>query len=373
MAQGHPTLAAFWREKIGLSSRGRLQGSGNGYQRLRTSSQVGREDDGSSGADASHLQGRLEITRASFTDIFVDNETLGVFSLDRVHRTRSADLFAGPLLVVHQSPPSAKGRIGVAISDEDIVFNETFYGYSPRAHPDASLLVRYLALVLGSKLAIWFALQTSGKFGFERDVVEKATLDYVPLPDFDKLAASRRSEIAPLVDDLQSGEVTWDEVDEWVNDLYGLGKRDLQVILDTLEFNLPFADNKRHAQDVPSPTERARFCETLRDELLPWCNRFGSTLTVDEIPPLAMSPWQAIAVGAARREPTETVPAGDWEGLLRAAEEAAASEMLVENGAGGLLIARLAQRRYWNATQARLLAQRIAWSHVELLKGHASA
>ena len=45
----------------------------------------------------------------------------------------------------------------------------------------------------------------------------------------------------------------------------------------------------------------------------------------------------------------------------------------VENGSGGLLIGRLAQMRYWSATQARLLAQRIAWAHIELLKGHADA
>ena len=167
--------------------------------------------------------------------------------------------------------------------------------------------------------------------------------------------------------------MTWDDVDEWVNDLYGLGKRDLQIILDTLEFNLPFAENKRNAQAPPSSAERERFCEVLRTELRPWCDRFGSALAVDEIPPLAMSPWQAIAVRPARRESPETVPAGDREGLLRAADETAASEMLVDNGSEGLLIARLAQRRYWSETQARLLAQRIAWSHVEQLKGHATA
>ena len=86
-----------------------------------------------------------------------------------------------------------------------------------------------------------------------------------------------------------------------------------------------------------------------------------------------MSPWQAIAVRTGRRKPTSTVPADDWAGLLRAADKAAASEILVDNGPDELLIGRLAQRRYWSETQARLLAQRIAWSHVELLKGHDDA
>ena len=131
------------------------------------------------------------------------------------------------------------------------MFNETFYGYSPQAHPNAALLVRYLALVLGSKLVVWLALMTSGEFGIEREVIEKATLDRVPLPDFDNIEASRRREISMLVEGLRSGEVTWDEVDEWVIRLYGLGQRDLQVVFDTLEFNLPFAENRRNAQAVP--------------------------------------------------------------------------------------------------------------------------
>ena len=372
-AQGHPTLAAFWGEAIGVTGRGQLRGSGNGYQKLRTSSQRRRKGDGLPGEDASCLGGRLEITHTSFKRILVDHETLGAFSLDRVHRSRSPDLFAGPLVVVHKSLPAATGRIGVVVSDEGAIFNETFYGYSPRTHPDAALLVRYLALVLGSKFVIWLALVTSGEFGFERDVIEKATLDHIPLPAFDKLEASRRREVAMLIDGLQSGAVTWEEVDAWVNDLYGLGKRDLQVILDTLEFSLPFAENKRNAQALPSSAEREQFCAVLRDELLPWCHRFGSTLAVDEMPPLAMSPWQALSVRAVRHEPTGSVPVGEWVGLLSAANEAAASEILVDNGPDGLLIARLAQRRYWSETQARLLAQRIAWSHVGALKGHATA
>ena len=204
-------------------------------------------------------------------------------------------------------------------------------------------------------------------------MIEKATLDRIPLPDFDKLEASQRREIVTLVEGLQSGEVTWDVVDEWVRDLYGLGERDLQVILDTLEFNLPFAENKRNAQAVPNSAERERFCEVLRDELRPWCDRFGSKLAVGQVPPLAMSPWQAIAVRTAGCKLTDSVPADDWAVLLRAADEAAASEMLVDNGPDELLIGRLAQRRYWSETQARLLAQRIAWSHVELLKRHANA
>ena len=370
-AEEHPTLYEFWKKNIGVTTRGHLRGSGNGYQKLRITSEVRRRSDGLRGLDARVIAGRPEITLDSFTNIFVDVETLSTFSHNRVHRLRSTDLFAGPQTIVHKSPPAVSGRIGVAVSDKGVVFNETFYGYSPAGHKDAALLARYLALVLGSKLAVWLALVTSGEFGFEREVIEKATLDRIPLPDFDMLTLRQRGEIELLVDGLQSGRASWEKVDEWVMHLYGLGHRDLQVILDTLEFSLPFAENKRMAQLEPRSDERERFCEVLEGELRPWCERFRTRLVVDQIPPMPMSPWQAITVRTDRSKLTETVPADHWAGLLKAADAAAASEILVDNGPDELLIGRLAQRRYWSETQARLLAQRIAWSHVDLLKRHA--
>ena len=87
----------------------------------------------------------------------------------------------------------------------------------------------------------------------------------------------------------------------------------------------------------------------------------------------AVSPWHAIAVRTGRRHAADAVTDDDWAGLLRAADEAAATEILLEDGPDGLLIGRLAQRRYWSKTQARLLARRIAWSHVGLLKRRADA
>ena len=371
--QGHPTLAELWRTRIGAGHGKRLRGSGSGYQTVKPSSRIRRQGDGLPGADASYLHGLPEITMTSFGSIFVETELLDIFSHGRVHDPRSRDLFVGPLLLVHKSPPAASGRIGVAISEEDVVFNETFYGYSPSGDPDAGLLVRYLALVLGSRLAVWSALVTSGEFGFERDVIEKATLDRIPIPDFGKLTAEQRGEIGSLVDGLGAGRVSWNDVDEWVIRLYGLGERDSQVVLDTLEFGLPFAKNKRRAQSAPTSDDREGFCEVLRNELRPWCERFGSTLAVKQISPLAMSPWQAIEVRNAHGGSEERIPGSDWEGLLRVADEAAASEILVHSDADRLLVARLAQRRYWSATQARLLAQRIAWSHIDLLRAHSDA
>ena len=372
-AHGHPTLEAYWRQSIGETERGLLRGSGNGYQRLRPSSRIRIQGDGLPGVDARYLRGLPEVTAENFTEVVIDSADLKPFSQDRIHDPRSVELFAGPLLLVHQSPPAATSRIGIAISEEGAVFNETFYGYSPASHPHAPAFVRYLALILGSKLALWMALVTSGKFGFEREVIEKSTLDRIPIPNFDVIAPDQRTEIVELFEMLRKGTITWTKVDEWVARLYELGARDLQVISDTLEFNLPFSANKHKAQSPPGHVERAEFCDVLTNELTPWCKRFGKTLVVHAIDQSANSPWHGIELRFGKPMPTQTPSASDWAGLLRAADQVAASEIVLRTDENGLLIGRLAQQRYWSTTQARLLAQRIVWSHLDALKGIAQA
>lgn len=370
--QGHPTLAEFWKMRIGVGERGRLLGSGNGYQKLRPSSRV-RRGHSQAGADAAYLHGIPKITVESVANIFVERKFLNKFKEERIHDPRSRDLFMGPLVAVHQSLSAVKGRIGVTISQKDIVYNETFYGYSPINDCDVELLVRYLALILGSKMTIWWALITSGKFGFERDVVEKATLDRMPFPDFKKLTAHQRHEINSLVEGLHSRRISWVNVDEWVLRLYGFSDRDRQVIFDTLEFGLPFAENKQKAQSLPTSAEKDQFCKVLEDELKPWCKRFGSAVAVDQNLPWmqGVTPWQAVRVRNVNvgGESIQTVAENDWAAFLKMADEAAATEILIETERHELLVGRLAQRRYWSETQARLLAQQIIWSHVEFLKG----
>ncbi|ULH06481.1 HsdM family class I SAM-dependent methyltransferase [Alcaligenes faecalis] len=373
-AKGHPTLEAYWRDRIGVTERGHLLGSGNGYQRLRPSSEIrGASSEDLPGVDASALLGLPEIEVGSFSELFITAERLKLFSQQRVHRLRSTDLFVGPLVIVHKSPPATTGRIGVAISEKDVVFNETFYGYSSSTHADAVGFARYLSLILGSKLAIWMSLVTSGEFGFEREVVEKATLDRIPIPDYDSTTIDQREEITQLFNRLRTGQASWNDVDEWVTRLYGLGARDLQVISDTLAFSLPFSENKRKAQEVPGSQVLTTFCDVLMRELSPWCERFGTSLIVKQMTDIVAAPWRGLALEVGQAGENSTIQTSDWEGLTRAADEVAGTEILIRLNGNTLLIGRLAQQRYWSQTQARLLAQRIVWSHLDVLKGQAVA
>lgn len=364
-ALGHPTLEGFWRETIGTSDRGVMAGAGRGYQTLKPSSRVRERGDGLPGAPADYLHGLPDVTVSSLDDILIDTHRLPTFQHQRVHDPRDARLFDAPIVVVHQSPPADRGRIRVAVANERVAYNESFYGYCPGRFAGGEVFVRYLSLVIGSKFALWFALMTSGKFGFEREVIEKAAIDRMPLPDFNALSTKQRADAVCLFDDVVASRRSWDDVDHWVAELYGLGSIDLQIIKDTLAYNLPFSETKIAGQARPDTQVRDRFKSRLRSELTPWATRFGTELCVSSIASRPTSPWLCLRLHLKSSE--STTSESDWDALLELADATAASELVVDTGSG-LMIAKLAQNRFWTETQARLLAQDVIWSRLDALK-----
>jgi hypothetical protein len=369
---GFPTLEAYWKQLFGRDGN-RAKFTGNGYQRLRKSSRIRKNGDGQAGVSAAYLQGLPELTSEGLDDTLVDFAALKPFDLSRIHDPRSRSLFDAPLLIVHKSPPAGVGRIRVAVAEKDMVFNESYYGYSARQHAKGYQLVRYLALLLCSKPALWLALITSGEFGFEREVIEKSTIDSILVPTIESFTSADLDRIDPLFTSIVGGgdENTWAEIDAWVGRLYGLHERDLQVIADTLQFNLPFSNNRREAQARPTEKTVEQFCKILTTELEPWAQRFGRTILASPGSAFNASPWRSLRIcpSPAAAEPAD-VEIPSWSGVLRLADQLAATEVVyAEPETGCLWLGRLDQARYWTRTQARLVAQRVIWEHVDLLSG----
>jgi hypothetical protein len=253
------------------------------------------------------------------------------------------------------------------------VYDQSFYGYSAKAHPRGVALCRFLGLIIGSKPALWLALLMSGEFGFERDTLEKSTVDGILVPNFDELPEAEQIEVDRLFDQLRvaNDEPTWREVDAWVARLYGLLRRDLQIIDDTLRFNLPFAKNREAAQKRPTRRQSELFRATLATELQPWGRRNGRAVSVSLSPVVGASPWRGVVVnfGLGRTAKSELVGA-DWQSLLRAADHLAATLMIYYDEATcGLAVEIFDQARYWTETRARALARKLIWEHVDTLTG----
>ena len=233
-----------------------------------------------------------------------------------------------------------------------------------------------MALLLGSTPALWLALITSGEFGFEREVIEKSTIDGILIPDFETLASADKRRVESLFKSVavDSNPSAWKEIDAWIASLYGLHERELQVIADTLRFNLPFAENKKDAQARPSREAVEKFCDTLVAELQPWGHRSGKEITAEVELPSNTSPWRGIklCLTPARAE-IVSAERPDWSHILKVADRFAATEVIYPDAdAGCLWLGRLNQARYWSQSQARLVAQRVIWEHIALLAGRSA-
>jgi hypothetical protein len=365
------TLDELWRAGS-MECREHPGFDGNGYQKLRKSSRKRkRGEDRQPGVSASYLWKLPELVPRAMRSILVNTSELPEFCLERIHDPRPRDLFRGPLLMIQKSPSPKTGRIRAVVADDDLIFKETYYGYSAAEHPNGKLFVRYLAMLVGSKFALWHALITSGEFGFEREVVEKFIVGSLPIPSFEDLKSADLREIDRLFDAVVSedSEATWDRVDAWAVSRYGLRPRDLAVIADTLRFNLPFSGNRTAAQAVPGRPDVDTFCSALSSELKPWAQRASTKFDVLPVTLPVTSPWGIVRVGPAS---TSANPATtqDWPEIVRIADQMAATEIIYpDSEADCLWLARLNQARYWSRSQARLVARRIAWEHLEFLLG----
>lgn len=366
-------LGEYWRRLFGTEG-GRARYAGNGYQRLKQSSRIRKTGDGLPGVSAGYLHGRRVLTPDTINGFLIDAASLPKFMEARIHDPRSETLFDGPLVVAQKAPPASLGRIRTAVIPDGVVFNASFYGYSGHHHEDGNLLVRYLSLLIGSKIALWQVLITSGEFGFERDTIEKATIDGLWMRPLEALTDQERERVTSLFETVRCGkEEAWAEVDDWFADLYRLRLRDRQVISDTLDYNLPFAANRRKAQSPPGDDVVTQFCLALETELKPWAKRFDATIEAAPGVVMKASPWRSVRVCSKAQGAHSSDHRLDWSKFLPIADHFGATEIALAEDDGCLWLGRLDQARYWSETQARQLAQRIIWEHVDLFKGRKPA
>lgn len=362
-ARGQDTLDSYWGNTFGTTPKG-LQCAGNGYQPLRPSTKKPMP--------AKDMLGSPTIPEKLDLPLSINVGLLTAFNQPLLHRARNREIYRAPLLIVRESPSALSDRIRVSVSDEDVVFNESYNGYSAYQHPDGRRLVRYLAMLMASRPAYWYVLMTSGRFGIERREIEKMIFEAIPVVPFEDLDSTALEQINPLFEALSKNESedNWAKVDIWAAEIYGLRRRDLDVIGDTLRLNLPYESSWDAAQATPETTELKVFQDTLEEELTPWVERAGKRLDVEVFPVPAASPWRLIRIAAT--DGARTPNSLPWPDFFQAADQLAASEVLLPDPeAGCLWVGRLNQARYWSRSQARLLTRRIVWEQIQMLTGQA--
>jgi hypothetical protein len=205
----------------------------------------------------------------------------------KVHNSGYMRGFAGPHILVPQGVVRKEGRVRASYVEQSCSFQHSLQaitfptGQEPRA--------KLLTAVLNSSLAAWYYFHTSASFGTDRAKVHEEQLLHLPFPDPEDTPDPGRARIAQrqlvgildqlleLKDKPLTGEKMKNEIlraDDLVFDYYGLTDDEKMLVTDSLTAIIPSIQPRKGTitalMEWASPTERKKYCRTLRAALSEW-------------------------------------------------------------------------------------------------------
>lgn len=222
------------------------------------------------------------------TPLAVSTKTLRPWKEGRVHRRGFERAFSGPRVLYRRGVDTGAGRLRAAYTDVPLSFQHILQAITA---PDGEVArAKFIAAVLNSRLAAWFAFHGTSSFGASRPEVQQAELLRLPMPEPKDLrdpnaAMSLRETIVKLVDREQERaqeiirpsddmERTLREIDQLVYAYFDLSDEEILLIEDTIEFVLPAVQPS--GGSVPKlwkrsiPTERSQYAAQLASSLSVW-------------------------------------------------------------------------------------------------------
>lgn len=300
---------------------------------------------------------------------FVLDKVLEPYQPQGLHRPRDPRIYKAPLLLVRKGSRAARARGRALLSEVDVAYSESYYGYSAAQHPDGDFLVRYLLVLVHSRLFEYLTLMSSGEFGIERRAFQLLDIGQFPLIHPDKLAPAQRQAIQGCAGQLIANQPDWPQLDRTIAHLYGLSELDQQTIVDTLATRAPFASVRNHSGRAVTPKEAETFRAHLETELGNVLAASGHRVAISLLGSTDRNlPWRFLGVSLNGRPIPPDLPAR-W---VDTADDLAASRItLIDAQEPCLAVGLLDRYRYWTPTQARLLASDLLWQHGALLEERA--
>ncbi len=270
--------------------------------------------------------------------------------------------YRGPILLVRQSLPRNR-KNGVSLSCyADVVFSQSFYGYSGHTHSNPKLVVKYLHLFAHSQIWSYYVLCTSAKLGVERPLFLKSDFDAAPIVPLDHLPLNLQAKIEPMAELLDAGsDAVFENIDAFFADVFGLSEHDSQTIDDTLTVRNPHDELGVRGSTPPTEVESKQFCSEVKRLIRPFAKRVGLQLHVSELQDRSTNDaFQFLRVSTVAKGVVSNKQLQHL--ILRLADQTGAS-LIIQKDEDGLLIGILNQYRYWTKSRARLLAADILRDH----------
>lgn len=185
-----------------------------------------------------HYYGRKALTPNHYRPFRVEHAKLSDFAHPTLHRRREEAIYRGPLLICPKASfmqASEQGRYSAAVSAEDLLYSESFYGISFAGHDPAWAFV--LSGILNSSLTTFQLAYGGGAWGLERSTVEPKDLLSLRVPDLsriDEKAFARVIAAEAAAADNTTPEALAD-LDAAVGELYGLERDELVLARESVK------------------------------------------------------------------------------------------------------------------------------------------
>lgn len=182
--------------------------------------------------------------------------------------SKKREIFKTPHLIIKQS--HKKSRFLAAVLDYDAVFNHSLLGI----HGEINKL-KYLCLIINSKIFSYYHMLTNRKWLVERDELEAGDIWATPIPI---PKASIIEESVVIFDKIVSCEIDEKELEVFVQKIYGMKSYEIELVNDSLDFIYNYYDKKEKSMvfDIPTTDAYNLYFKTLNDVL---CNTFGRAIT----------------------------------------------------------------------------------------------
>lgn len=181
--------------------------------------------------------------------------------------SKKREIFKAPHLIVKQS--HKKSRFLASVLDYDAVFNHSLLGI----HGEINYL-KYLCLIINSKLFSYYHLMTNRKWLVERDELEAGDIWNTPIPNVN---TNQLKEAVELFDGLTETKKNEDDLQKFIYQIYRLQPYEVELINDALEYTYDYFSMKGKSKTFKQPVNATYelFYQTLRDILK---NSFGKEI-----------------------------------------------------------------------------------------------
>jgi N-6 DNA Methylase len=301
----------------------------------------------------------------SVSPFVVIDANLHPYQPSGLERPREREIYRAPLLLVREGSRADRSRGRALVSDVDIAYSTSYYGFSAADQDDGRFLVRYLLVLIHSQVFEYFLLMTSGRFGFEREALQVLDIESFPIIAPEKLSQAEISLVEQAAEGLTSNKPDWKALDQVVQKIYGLRTLDAEAIEDALATRSPFPKAKKLARALVSSKSADSFCTRLQKELGGVLGANSHQVHVQMLVSHAHLPWKFIAISMDGQS-LPNAPPDNW---VEQADDLAVSRITIIDARRPLIVVGLLNRyRYWTPTQARLLASDILWEHGAMLE-----